>query len=134
MVKPKAITHVGVAVTDLERAISDYCSLFQFEQVERMTMDSEGVSIAMLRMGDSEIELLCPQRKESSIGRFLEKKGEGLHHLAIRVANVSQSIVEAEKIGLKMIDTAPRVGARGAEAAFVHPKSFHGVLLEFYDR
>ncbi len=132
--KPEAVTHVGIAVLDLEKAISDYSALFDFDKVERMEVGTEGVKVAMLSCGSSEIELLCPTREEGAIAKFVREKGEGIHHMAIRVPDVGDAIEQARKLGLSVLDEKPRVGARGAEAAFIHPKSFHGVLLEFYNR
>jgi methylmalonyl-CoA/ethylmalonyl-CoA epimerase len=133
-IKSLGISHVGIAVKDLDKAILDYSSLFDFENIERLKLESEGVRIAMLRAGTSELELLCPTGEEGPIARYIHEKGEGVHHVAIRVPNVGNAIQKAEAIGLRVIDAKPRTGARGAEAAFVHPKSLHGVLLEFYNR
>jgi methylmalonyl-CoA/ethylmalonyl-CoA epimerase len=133
-VKPEAVTHVGIAVADLEKAISDYSALFDFDNVERMEVSGEGVKVAMLRTGTSELELLCPTREDNTIAKFIHERGEGIHHIAIRVPDVADAMEKAKAIGMKILDVKPRIGARGAKAAFVHPKSFHGVLLEFYDR
>jgi methylmalonyl-CoA/ethylmalonyl-CoA epimerase len=132
--KAESITHVGIAVSDLESAIQDYCKLFQFESVERLDVGTEGVRVALLRAGQTEIELLSSAKEGTSISKFVKENGEGLHHLAIRVKDVATAIDAAKKLGLRVLDDEPRIGAKGAEAAFVHPKSFHGVLLEFYNR
>jgi methylmalonyl-CoA/ethylmalonyl-CoA epimerase len=132
-IKPETITHVGIAVADLDKAIQDYSALFDFVAVERMEVSTEGVKAAMLKTGASELELLCPTTENGPIAKFLREKGEGIHHLAIRVPNVAIAIETAKSLGLRVLDEKPRMGARGAQAAFVHPKSFHGVLLEFYD-
>jgi methylmalonyl-CoA epimerase len=133
-IKSLGITHVGIAVNDLEKAITDYSLLFEFDSVERMDVGTEEVQIAMLRSANTEIELLCPKNDTSPIAKFLRERGEGIHHLAIRVPDVAAAIKEGKNLGLRVLDDEPRSGARGAKAAFVHPKSFHGVLLEFYDR
>lgn len=133
-IKAEAITHVAIAVLDLERAIKDYCDLFEFEEVERLEVGSEGVKVAMLKLANSEIELLSPISENSSVARFIRERGEGMHHIAIRVPNVGEAITKAKALGLRVLDEKPRTGARGTEAAFVHPKSLHGVLLEFYSR
>ncbi len=130
--KPLGISHVGIAVFDLEKAIRDYQSLFEFDSVERLELEHEGVKVAMLRTGNSEIELLSPTRDDAPIAKFLKERGEGIHHLAIKVKDVSKAIANAKRLGLRVLDERPRTGARGAEAAFVHPKSLHGVLFEFY--
>ncbi len=133
-INPTGITHVGIAVTDLEKAIDDYSALFDFEAIERNEVSSEGVKVAMLKTGASELELLCPTKEDGPIAKFIREKGEGIHHIAIRVPDVPNAIEAAKALGLRVLDDKPRKGARGAKAAFVHPKSFHGVLLEFYDR
>jgi methylmalonyl-CoA/ethylmalonyl-CoA epimerase len=134
LVKPLGITHVGIAVSDLEKAITDYSMLFDFDDIQLIEVEKEGVRVAMLRTGDSELELLCPTKEESTIAKYIREKGEGIHHLAIRVPDVADAIEKAKATGMRVLDDKPRVGARRAEAAFVHPKSFHGVLLEFYNR
>lgn len=133
-INPTGITHVGIAVTDLEKAIDDYSALFDFEAIERNDVSSEGVKVAMLKTGASELELLCPTKEDGPIAKFIREKGEGIHHIAIRVPDVPNAIEAAKALGFRVLDDKPRKGARGAKAAFVHPKSFHGVLLEFYDR
>lgn len=123
---------MGIAVFDLERAISDYSALFEFDDIERLEVSTEGLKIAMLKTANSEIELLCPTSERSSVSSFLREKGEGIHHLALRVPNVAEAIERGKAIGMRVLDDKPRRAAREAEAAFVHPRSFHGVLLEFY--
>ena len=99
-----------------------------------MEVEGEGVRVAMIKVGDSEIELLSPVDDRGEIAKFLREKGEGIHHLAVTVDDVSGAIERAKKKGLRVVDEVPRKGARGTEAAFVHPRSMHGVLLEFYNR
>lgn len=125
------LSHVGIAVSDLEKAISDYENVLSFDVTEVSEVPQENVKVAFLKFGDSEIELLSP-KGEGTIQRFIETRGEGLHHIAIKVEDVSKAIADAKAAGLHVLDDIPRKGSRGAEAAFVHPKSFHGVLLEFY--
>ena len=133
-VKPLGISHVGIAVADLEKAIFDYSALFDFDKIERMEVGGEDVKVAMLSTGTSELELLCPTKEDSAIAKFIRERGEGIHHVAIRVPDVVDAMEKAKAIGMRVLDEKPRSGARRARAAFVHPKSFHGVLLEFYDR
>jgi methylmalonyl-CoA/ethylmalonyl-CoA epimerase len=123
---------VGIAVSDLDKAIAQYQELFEFDSIEKTDFESEGVRLALLRIGTSEIELLSPM-SDNSIAKFIRERGEGIHHLAIRVDNVQDAIAYAKSLGLRMIDDRPRKGQGGAEAAFIHPKSMHGVLLEFYN-
>ncbi len=120
-------------MSDLDKAVAHYQSLFDFDAIEKFEIESEGVKIAMIKAGQSEIELLAPAREDGPIAKFIRERGEGIHHIAIRVENVSSAIASAKALGLRVIDERPRKGARGAEAAFVHPKSMRGVLLEFYD-
>ena len=134
MVKSLGISHVGIAVLDLEKTIAEYTRLFEFDEIERMEVGSEGVKVAMLRSANTEIELLCPTSDSTSVAKFIRERGEGIHHLAIRVPDVQDAIASARALGLRVMDERPRKAAGGAEAAFVHPKSMHGVLLEFYDR
>jgi methylmalonyl-CoA/ethylmalonyl-CoA epimerase len=134
MIKADAISHVAFAVSDLEKAISDYCEVFEFEGVERYDVGAEGVKVAMLKLCNSEIELLSPSSSSGSVAKFISEKGEGIHHIAIRVPSVGDAITEAAAKGLRVLDKSPRLGAKGTEAAFIHPKSLHGVLIELYSR
>jgi methylmalonyl-CoA/ethylmalonyl-CoA epimerase len=131
-VKALKISHIGIAVKDLEKAISDYKSILDLDEAERLEVPSEDVEVAFLKIGDSELELLSPVSDQGSIAKFLSSRGEGVHHIAVKVADVSKAIEAAKANGFKVIDEKPRTGARGTLAAFVHPKSAHGVLLEFY--
>jgi len=133
-IKPEAISHVAFAVSDLEKAIKDYTNVFDFDSVERYEVGTERVKVAMLKVGNSEIELLAPSSDEGAVAKFIREKGEGIHHMAIRVASVQDAIDNAKSSGLRVLDDKPRSAARGAEAAFIHPKSLHGVLIEFYSR
>jgi methylmalonyl-CoA/ethylmalonyl-CoA epimerase len=127
------ISHVGIVVPNLDEAIRDYSAILGIESVEREDVTSEGVKVAFLKIGDSEIELLCPENLSSgSVAKFMKERGPGIHHIAVKVSNVALAIEDAKAKGFKLVDTVPRKGARGAEAAFVHPKSLNGVLLEFY--
>lgn len=130
----QGISHVGIAVSDLESAIQRYTSILGVHNVERMDVATENVKIALIKLGDTEIELLSPTGESGAIAKFIKERGEGIHHLAIRVANVTKAIENAKANGYRMIDDKPRRGAGGTDAAFVHPKSLNGVLLEFYGR
>ncbi|MCL5068188.1 MAG: methylmalonyl-CoA epimerase [Thaumarchaeota archaeon] len=130
----QGISHVGIAVTDLESAIQRYSAILGIHEIERMDVATENVKIALIKFGDTEIELLSPINESGPIAKFIKERGEGIHHLAIRVPNVTKAIEKAKASGFRMIDEVPRRGARGTDAAFVHPKSMNGVLLEFYAR
>jgi methylmalonyl-CoA/ethylmalonyl-CoA epimerase len=132
--RAEKISHVGIAVQDLDKAIEDYRSILEIDHVEKHEVPSEGVKVAMLRIGESELELLSPVGEQGSIAKFISSRGEGIHHIAVKVADVSKAIEEAKARGFKVVDERPRTGAGGTLAAFVHPKSLHGVLLEFYSR
>ena len=134
MVAVQGISHVGIAVSNLEVAIQHFSSLLGSNDVERMEVPNENVRVAMIKVGNTEIELLSPTSESGAIAKFIRERGEGIHHLAVRVPSVSQAIEEARTQGFRLIDEVPRRGAGGTDAAFVHPKSMHGVLLEFYSR
>jgi methylmalonyl-CoA/ethylmalonyl-CoA epimerase len=131
---PRRISHVGIAVNDLERAITDFGLVFDSNEVERLEVGGESVRVAMIKIGNSEVELLSPTGEGGAIAKFLRERGEGIHHLAITVPDVSKALESAKRMGLRVVDEVPRKGARGTEAAFVHPKSMHGVLIELYNR
>ncbi len=134
MSRAERISHIGIAVSDLELAIKRYSALLGCENVKRMEVPTEHVKIAMMEIGDSEIELLSPTGESGAIAKFIRERGEGIHHIAVLVPDVSKAIEEAKERGFRVIDDTPRKGAEGTDAAFVHPKSLHGVLLEFYAR
>ena len=134
MVAVQGISHVGIAVSNLEVAIQHFSSLLGSNDVEQMEVPNENVRVAMIKVGNTEIELLSPTSESGAIAKFIRERGEGIHHLAVRVPSVSQAIEEARTQGFRLIDEVPRRGAGGTDAAFVHPKSMHGVLLEFYSR
>jgi methylmalonyl-CoA epimerase len=96
-------------------------------------VDTDGVRVAMLETGESRIELLEPTRPDSAIGKFLSKRGEGLHHIALRVDNIEDSLGRLAASGARLIDSQPRRGAHNTRVAFVHPSSMHGVLLELVE-
>jgi methylmalonyl-CoA/ethylmalonyl-CoA epimerase len=128
----KKIDHIGIAVQNLEVAIEAYKALgFEVEEIEEVK--EQMVRVAMLPAGESRIELLEATSDESAIAKFIEKRGEGIHHIAINVESIEDAIEKAKKAGMKLIDEKPRRGAGGKLVAFVHPKSTHGVLLEFVE-
>jgi methylmalonyl-CoA/ethylmalonyl-CoA epimerase len=127
------IHHVGIAVTDLDRSIELYRSVFGAELLDRMANEKEGLEAAFLRMGDSELELMAALREDSPVGKFLAKRGPGLHHVAYAVTDIRKSLDEARAAGLELIDAEPRMGMHGARIAFVHPKSAGGVLTELVE-
>ena len=128
------LDHLGVAVTDLESGIRLYEKLLGLPLLERETVQSDGVNVAILDLGGATIELLEPTGPESPVARFLEKRGPGIHHVALAVRDCAAAIGAFESAGLQMLDTSPRPGAGGKQIAFVHPKSVGGVLLELCQR
>jgi methylmalonyl-CoA/ethylmalonyl-CoA epimerase len=127
------IHHVGIAVTDLEASIRLYQVAFGAELVHRARNEREGLEAAFLRMGDGELELMAPLREDSPVGKFVAKRGPGLHHVAYAVPDIKKALADARSEGLELIDAEPRVGMHGSRIAFVHPKSMNGVLTEFVE-
>ena len=127
------IHHVGVAVDDLEAAIELYATAFGAELTHRAMNEKDGLAAAFLRAGDAEVELLSPLREATPVGKFLAKRGPGLHHIAVAVPDIEKAIADARAQGLEMIDAEPRIGLHGTRIAFVHPKSVGGVLTEFVE-
>ena len=124
------IDHVAIAVRDLEAAVTWYQDVFGASVEHREDVESDGVTEALLRVADSYIQLLTPTRDDSPVAKYLEKKGEGLHHVAYRVANCADALNAVKASGGQVIDEVPRPGSRGTTVAFVHPKGSFGTLIE----
>lgn len=126
---PIKMAHLGVAVRNLEKAKRRYQELgFVVEREE--TVESEGVRVAFLTLGESHVELLEPLHEDSPIARFLDKRGEGIHHLAVEVPDIEAQLMAYRQQGIQLIDEHPKPGAGGSKVAFIHPRAAHGVLLE----
>ena len=125
------IDHVGIAVKRLPEALARFESLLGARGSTPEPVESQGVRVAFLAAGESHIELLEPLRPESAVGRFLEKRGEGIHHLAFHVPDVAAALLSVRASGGRLVDEVPRIGARGRIVGFAHPSAFHGVLVEF---
>jgi methylmalonyl-CoA/ethylmalonyl-CoA epimerase len=125
-----SIDHVGVAVPSIDAALALYRDALSMPLVHRETLTEQGVDAALLDVGDGHIELLEPLGPETAVGKFLARRGSGLHHVAYRVASVEQTLEAARAAGLRLIDEQPRVGIRGSRVAFLHPASTGGVLTE----
>ena len=125
------IEHIGIAVKDLAVAIPYYENILGLKCYSIEEVPDQKVRTAFFIVGQTKIELLEPMSEESTVAKFIEKKGEGVHHLAFCVDSVSASLEEAESKGVQLIDKAPRKGAEGLNIAFLHPKSTLGVLTEF---
>jgi len=124
---------VGVAVEDLDAAIEMYTKHFGAELTHRAAAEDQGLEAAFLQMGPAEVELLASTREDSTVGKFLAKRGPGLHHVAYGVPDVAKALAEAHEAGFELIDVVPRVGMHGVPIAFIHPRSVGGVLTEFVE-
>ncbi len=124
------IDHVAIAVNDLEAAIEYYRATFGAEVDHREVVESDGVEEALLKVADSYVQLLTPTRPDSPVAKYLERKGEGLHHVGYRVADCAEALDAVRAQGGRVIDEAPRPGSRGTTVAFVHPKGAFGTLIE----
>ena len=128
--KPTHIEHIGIAVSNLESAISIYENAFGLKCYKIEEVADQKVRTAFFMIGQTKIELLESTDPEGPVGKFIEKKGEGIHHIAFAVENIEEGLIEAEKSGIRLIDSKPRKGADGLDIAFLHPKSTAGVLIE----
>jgi methylmalonyl-CoA epimerase len=124
------IDHVAIAVADLEAAISYYETTFGATVDHREVVESDGVEEALLKVADSYIQLLTPVSDDSPVAKYLEKKGEGLHHIGYRVDDCAAALQSVKDNGGRVIDESPRPGSRGTTVAFVHPKGAFGTLIE----
>jgi methylmalonyl-CoA/ethylmalonyl-CoA epimerase len=124
------VDHVGIAVTDLDRAIAFYESAFGVKLAHREKVEEQGVTEAMFRVGESWIQLLAPLGPDTPVGKFLAKRGEGVHHVGYGVSDLKAVLSHLKAEGVPLIDAEPRRGSRGSTVAFVHPKGAGGVLVE----
>jgi methylmalonyl-CoA/ethylmalonyl-CoA epimerase len=127
------IDHIGVAVSDLEEAIRLYEESFGMPLVHRETVESQGVEAALLDVGDGHVELLRPLGPDTPVGKFVEKRGGGLHHVAYRVDDIDATLERLAAAGVELIDTQARTGIRGSRVAFCHPRSTGSVLTEIVE-
>jgi len=129
-----AIDHVGIAVHDLDAAIAN-ASRFMLAPAARHRVESQGVEEVMLPVGESFVQYLCPLAADTTVGRFLERRGEGLHHIAYRVEDLQVALDALHAAGVRLIDRQPRAGSEpGTSIAFVHPESNNGMLIELVQR
>ena len=127
------IDHVGVAVEDIDAALALYQNALQLPLVHRETVEEQGVDAALLDVGDSHVELLQPLGPDTAVGKFLARRGPGLHHVAYAVSDIEATLGELGEAGVEMIDTEPRTGIRNSRVAFLHPRSTGGVLTEIVE-
>jgi methylmalonyl-CoA/ethylmalonyl-CoA epimerase len=128
------IDHIGVAVQSIEETRKLYQDLLGLEYAGSETVAEQKVTTAFFPIGDTEVELLESTAPDGPIAGYLEKRGEGVQHIAFRVANIEEALAELKAKGVRLIDEKPRIGAGGAKIAFLHPKSTHGVLVELCQR
>jgi methylmalonyl-CoA/ethylmalonyl-CoA epimerase len=129
-VEPHGIHHLGVAVDDLDGAVATYERLFGARLEHRETVEEQGVEAASLRIGSDRVELLAALGEDTPVGKFLSKRGPGMHHVAYEVDDVGAALDELAAEGAELIDERPRLGLFGLQVAFVHPDAVHGVLAE----
>jgi methylmalonyl-CoA/ethylmalonyl-CoA epimerase len=127
------IDHIGVAVEDIDAALGLYETGFQMELAHRETVESQGVEAVLLDVGDGHVELLRPLGPDTAVGKFLARKGPGLHHVAYAVDDIDATLEELAGAGLELIDSEARVGIRDSRVAFLHPRSTGGVLTEIVE-
>jgi methylmalonyl-CoA/ethylmalonyl-CoA epimerase len=124
------INHLGIATKDISEALKFWEGALGLENVHTETVEDQKVRVAMLPLGESRIELLEPTSEDSPISKFLEKRGGGIHHIAVEVEDIREALAKLKQAGARLIDETPRIGAEGCLVAFVHPASANGVLLE----
>jgi methylmalonyl-CoA epimerase len=127
------IDHIGIAVEDIDAAIALYEQSFEMEPAHRETVESQGVEAVLLDVGDGHVELLRPLGPETAVGKFLARRGPGLHHVAYAVEDIDATLRRVAEAGIELIDAEPRVGIRGSRVAFLHPRSTGGVLIEIVE-
>jgi methylmalonyl-CoA/ethylmalonyl-CoA epimerase len=129
-VKAKGLDHVAIAVKDLDKAIAHYRDVLGLELAEIEEVPEQQVRTAIFGHGSGRVELICPTSPDTGVAKFLEKRGEGMHHICIEVEDIEASMAALRERGAPLIDQTPKPGAGGAKVAFVHPKGNHGVLVE----
>ena len=124
------VDHIGIAVTDLDEALQIYQKILGLKLEKITIVEDQKTKIAQLFAGETKIELLEPTDEESPVARFLKKRGEGFHHIALKVTNINAALQEVKKKGITLVDETPRIGADGFPIAFLHPKGTKNVLVE----
>jgi methylmalonyl-CoA/ethylmalonyl-CoA epimerase len=127
------VDHIAIAVRDLEAAADWYKEVFGAEVVHREVVESDGVEEALIKVAESYIQLLRPTKPDSPVGKFLESRGEGLHHVAYRVDDCAHALEAVKSAGYRTVDDKPRPGSRNTTVAFLHPKSGFGTLIELVE-
>ncbi|MEH6906630.1 methylmalonyl-CoA epimerase [Neobacillus drentensis] len=130
----KKVDHIGIAVKSIEKTLPFYTDVLNLPLIGIEEVETQKVRVAFLQAGSTKLELLEPISEESTIAKFIEKRGEGIHHVALGVESIEERIKEIKEKGVRMIDDQPRSGAGGADIAFMHPKSAAGVLFELCEK
>ncbi|RFB17094.1 methylmalonyl-CoA epimerase [Bacillus sp. HNG] len=128
------IDHIGIAVSSIENALPFYTNVLNLKLEGIETVESEKVRVAFIKIGESKLELLEPLSSESPIAKFIEKRGEGIHHIALGVSSIEERIKEIKEHGIRMLADEPKKGAGGAKIAFMHPKSTGSILYELCEK
>ena len=134
LAKLLGIDHLGVAVRDLDQAIETYGETLGFGLEGGESLPERGLEVRFVDVGGTRIELIAPTRDDSEVSGFLNKRGEGIHHVCLRVDNIEAAIAGMKERGARLIDETPKRGAGGHKVAFIHPKGAHGVLIELVER
>ena len=127
------IDHIGVAVSDLDEAAELYRDRFQMDEQHRETVEEQGVEAMLFEVGEGHVELIAPLSPDTGVGKFIERNGPGLHHVAYATEDIDSSLAAVRDAGLRLIDEEPRRGIRNSRVAFLHPKSTGGVLTELVE-
>ena len=130
---PYNIDHVAIAVEDLDRALGEMQRQYGVVPVRRERVEEQGVEEAMIAIGGSQVQLLCPLGPDTPVARFLQRRGEGLHHIAFAVADIEVALAHLAAGGTRLVDERPRIGGSGHRIAFVHPTAFAGTLIELVE-
>ncbi|MGI9584326.1 MAG: methylmalonyl-CoA epimerase [Acidimicrobiia bacterium] len=130
---PYNIHHVAIAVSDLDASIQGFADQYNIVPISREVVAEQGVEEAMIAVGGSHIQLLEPRSPDSPVGRFLERNGEGLHHIAFAVTDIDEALEHLRRQGARLVDEEPRIGGGGYRIAFVHPKEIAGTLIELVE-
>lgn len=131
--RPYNVDHVGIAVHDLEATLDEYRRLFGVEPLYREVVADQGVEEAMIPVGGTYLQFLQPLGDDTPVGRFLQKRGEGMHHIALAVIDIEEALTHLDQEHVKLIDTEARPGSRGTRIAFIHPGNVGGTLLELVE-
>jgi methylmalonyl-CoA/ethylmalonyl-CoA epimerase len=130
----KNVDHIGIAVHSIEEVLPFYTETLSFTCISIEEVASENIRVAFIDAGNVKLELLEPLNESSAVAKFIEKRGEGIHHVAFGVDNIKTRMKELKENGIRMIQDNPKIGAHGAKVAFLHPKSGHGVLYELCEK